>query len=84
MISIYFYCWWVEDVSFQSPLVGPCLHTHTDYKRASFRSLNPARARTRLEPDICFLCPILAWKPNLPRELRYAQLRSNKKCCGQV
>jgi len=30
MISIYFYCWWVEDVSFQSPLVGPCLHTHTE------------------------------------------------------
>jgi len=30
MISIYFCCWWVEDVSFQSPLVGPCIHTHTE------------------------------------------------------
>jgi len=23
--TIYFYCWWVEDVSFQSPLVSPCM-----------------------------------------------------------
>ena len=37
-------------------------------------------ARTRLEPDIYFWSPIYAWKPNLPRELRYAQLRSNEKC----
>jgi len=22
--TIYFYCWWVDDVSFQSPLVSPC------------------------------------------------------------
>jgi len=28
MISIYFYCWWVEDVTFQSPFDGPCIHTH--------------------------------------------------------
>jgi len=28
LISIYFYCWWVEDVSSQSPLVGPYIHTH--------------------------------------------------------
>jgi len=27
MISLYIYCWWVEDVSFQSSLVGPCIHT---------------------------------------------------------
>ena len=30
LISIYCYCWWVEDVSYQSPLVGPCIHTHIE------------------------------------------------------
>jgi len=24
-ITIYFHCWWVDDVSFQSPLVSPCM-----------------------------------------------------------
>ena len=46
MISIYIYCCWVENVSFQSPLVEPCIHTHTElYKGLIFE------ARTRLEPD---------------------------------
>jgi len=30
MTSIYIYCWWVEDVSFQSPRVDPYLYTHTE------------------------------------------------------
>ena len=30
MISIDFYCWWLEDASFQSLLVGPCLDAHTE------------------------------------------------------
>jgi len=34
MISTYFYCWRVEDVpSFQFPLVGPCLQTHTELQK---------------------------------------------------
>ena len=32
MISIYFYCWRVEDVSFQSPLVGPCIQWRSQPK----------------------------------------------------
>ena len=48
MISIYLYCWRVEDVpSFLFPLVGPCLQTHTNCKSASCWSLNPARAQNR-------------------------------------
>jgi len=34
-----------EDVSFQSPLVGPCLHTRTEFQSSSFWNLNPTRAR---------------------------------------
>ena len=37
-----------------------------------------SQARTRIETDIYFWSPIHAWKPNLPRGLRYAQLQSNK------
>jgi len=29
MISIYIYSWWVEDVSFQSTRVVPCIRTNT-------------------------------------------------------
>jgi len=48
MISIYCYCWWVEDVSFQSPLVGPYINTHRVVKGPHFE------AWTRPEPDIYF------------------------------
>jgi len=33
MISLYIYCWWEEDVSFQSPLGGPCIYTHTELQK---------------------------------------------------
>jgi len=31
VISICFYCWWVEDASFHSPIVGSCINTHIAY-----------------------------------------------------
>jgi len=45
MISIYFYSWRMEDVSFQSPLVAPAYIPTQNCKRASFWSLIPARSR---------------------------------------
>jgi len=59
MISIYFYCLWVEEVSFQSPLVGPCMHTHTELQKGLILKPEPgpgpkSQARTRIEPDIYF------------------------------
>ena len=89
MISTYFYCWWVEDVSFQSPLVGPCKHTQAELWNGLILKPKPdtspkSQAQTGLELDIYFWSPIYAWKPNLPRELRYAQLLGNKKRCVQV
>ena len=45
VISIYFYCWLVEDVSFQTPLLPPAYIPTQSCKRTSFVSLNPARAR---------------------------------------
>jgi len=36
LISIYFYCGWVEDVCFQSLLVSPCIHTHPSSLQCSF------------------------------------------------
>ena len=71
-------------ILYNLPLLVPAYIPKQSCKRASFWSLNPARARTRLKHDINFLSPILSWKPNLPRELKYAQLQSNKKHCVQV
>ena len=82
-------CWWVENVSFQSPLIGPCLHIHSFGKGPHFE------AWTRPEPEITSPNPArgrhLFWKPNLGLKvkftegvLRYAQLWSNKKRCVQV
>jgi len=58
---------------FNLPLLDPAYIPTQSCKGASFWSLNPARAQTRLEPDIYFCSLIYAWKPNLLRELRYAQ-----------
>jgi len=57
MISIYIYCWWVEDVSFQSPLVDSCIHTHTELWKGLILKPEPGRspksqAQTRLELDL--------------------------------
>jgi len=59
MISIYFYCWWVKDASFQSLLVGPYLDAHTELQKGLIFKTELApipkyQARTRLEPDIYF------------------------------
>jgi len=69
--------------------VPPCSPGYAPRKRALFSSRTPAGARNhkpffRLEPDIYLWSPILTPKPNLPRELRYEQLRSSKKtlCSG--
>ena len=40
MIYNFFYCWWVEDVSFQSPLVSPCLLLGTLSKMSKHRLSN--------------------------------------------
>ena len=63
MISFYFYCWWVEDVSFQSPLVGPCIHTHIElYKGLTFK---PEAAPGRNHK------PKPAWSPTFIIEARF-------------
>ena len=69
---------------FNLSLLAPAYIPTQSCKRASVWSLNPDGARTRLEPHIYFWSPIEARKPNLPRELRYAQLRISKKtlCSG--
>jgi len=53
----------MKDVSFQSPLVGPCLHTRKELRKGFI--LKPeagpspkSQARTRLESDIYFWSPI--------------------------
>jgi len=56
MISVYFNYWCMEDVSFQSLLDGPCIHTYRElYKGLILKpepGLSPkSQARTRLEPD---------------------------------
>jgi len=58
MISIYFYCWWVEE-SFQSLLVLSCLNANTELQKGLIFKPEPGpipkyQARTRLEPDIYF------------------------------
>jgi len=69
--------------SFQSPLVGPCLHTHTEFKKGLIlkpeRGPSPkSQARTRFEPDSYFWSPIEAWKLRLPRELDMPNCRVTK------
>jgi len=69
--------------------ISPCwplpTYPHRVVKRPHFEAWTrpdpKSQARTRLEPDIYFWSPIYAWKSNLPRGLRYAQLGSNKKRC---
>ena len=62
-ISIHFYCWWLQDVSFQSPLDGPCLHTQTELYKGLILKPEPdpspkSQAQTRLQPHIYFWSPI--------------------------
>jgi len=45
VISIYFYCWWMEDVSFQTPLAIPCKHSHTKLQKNLILKPEPAWAR---------------------------------------
>jgi len=47
----------VEDVSFQSPFVGPCLHTYTELLKGLIWKPEPgpspkSQARSRLGTDI--------------------------------
>jgi len=79
MISIcgYFGGWTIYP--FNLPLLAPAYIPTQSCERASFRSLTPARARH------LFLKPDLGLKAKFTEGvLRYAQLRSNKKCCVQV
>ena len=69
---------------FNIPLLPLAYMLKQSCKRASFWRLNLARAQIRVELDIYFWNPSSARKPNLPRKLRYAQLRRNKKLCAQV
>ena len=52
---------------FQSPLVGPCLHTHTELQKGHMLKPEPGASpksqdRTRIESDILFLKPNLGLK----------------------
>ena len=58
MISIYFYCRWAEDESFQSPLVAPCIHTHTELQKGLILKPEPSPNTAGawhllLKPDLC-------------------------------
>ena len=53
MISICIYCWWMEDVSFQFPLVDPCIHTHRELKR---QGRNEVRWRPGQEAGLASQC----------------------------
>jgi len=75
MISIYFLCWWAEDVSFQSLLVAPCIQTHTrvvkgprfedlTWPELEITSRNPAQARH------LFLKPNLSSKAKFTEEVK--------------
>jgi len=69
------------ELSFQSPLIGPCLHTHTALEKGlilkpEITTPNPARGRH------LFLKPDLGQKPKFTEGvLRNAQLWGNKKRC---
>jgi len=66
---------------FNLPLLAPAYISTQSCKSASFWNPNPTRARHLfLKPD----SGLKAKFTDLPKELRYAQLRSNKKRCVQV
>jgi len=58
VISIYFYCWWMEDVSFQTPFLPPPYIATQLQKdvilKPESRPSPKSQTRTRLEPDIYF------------------------------
>jgi len=60
MISIYFYCWWVDVVSFQSPLVAPCIHTHTELQMGLI--FKPESSPNTAGAQHLFLKPVLGPK----------------------
>jgi len=53
MISIYFYCWWVQDVSFQSTLVVSCIHTHTELWKGLILTPEPGSSPTCIFETRC-------------------------------
>ena len=62
MISIYFYCWWLEDASFQSLLVGPCLDAHTELQNGLIFKPEPGPSPYAARARHLFLKPELGLK----------------------
>jgi len=96
-ISVAYFTKWFQSIftvggwrmyPFNISLSAPAYILTQSCKRDSFWTLNPARAPNhKSEPGSSptfILKPDLGPKPNLQRDLRYAQLRSDKKRCAGV
>ena len=59
-----------------------CIHIHTELWKGLI--LKPGPGPNQARADISFWSPMQTRKPRLPTELRYAQLRSNKRLCVRV
>ena len=85
MISICFYCWWVEDISYQSPVVGPCIHTHAELQKGLILKPEPSPS-PKPQARHLFLKPYLGLKAKFTEGVKICATAEQQKtlCAGVV